>query len=185
MNSPRKAIYNELLVLRCQQGEEAAWEELVSLWEKRLFYYIRRLIEDEQETWQILQEVWLRVLQGIGKLREPRSLPKWLYAIARHTAMSHLRQVYTQKTIVATSEAPPNAGTDDDLFRFIDAEQVHYGLGRISLAHREVLTLFFLQDLSVDDIAELLEVPAGTVKSRLYYARRALRSVLEKENTHE
>ena len=64
---------------------------------------------------------------------------------------------------------------------FDNAEQVHYGLGRISLEHRDVLTLFFLQDLSVEDVAQVLHVPMGTVKSRLYYAKRALRNVLETE----
>ena len=62
-----------------------------------------------------------------------------------------------------------------------DAEQVHYGLGRISLPHREILTLFFLQDLSLEEIADVLGIPFGTVKSRLHYARRALKAVLEKE----
>ena len=62
-----------------------------------------------------------------------------------------------------------------------DAEQVHYGLRRISLPHREILTLFFLQDLSVEEIADVVGIPFGTVKSRLYYAKRALRTVLEKE----
>ena len=64
---------------------------------------------------------------------------------------------------------------------FDDAEQVHYGLGRISLPHRDVLTLFFLQELSVEEIAQVLEVAAGTVKSRLYYAKKALKAVLEEE----
>ena len=65
---------------------------------------------------------------------------------------------------------------------FENAEQVHYGLDRISLPHREILTLFFLQDLTIEDIAVVLEIPAGTVKSRLYYAKRSLKAVLEKEN---
>jgi RNA polymerase sigma-70 factor (ECF subfamily) len=64
---------------------------------------------------------------------------------------------------------------------FEDAEQVHRALGRISLPHREVLTLFFLEDLSQEQMAEVLGIPLGTVKSRLSYAKRALRSVLEQE----
>ena len=63
--SDKKAIYYELLILRCKRGQKEALEELVSNWEKRLFYYIRRLIEDEQEAWSILQEVWVKVLQNI------------------------------------------------------------------------------------------------------------------------
>ena len=64
---------------------------------------------------------------------------------------------------------------------FEDAERVHRALGCVSLAHREVLTLFFLEDLSQEQMAEVLGIPLGTVKSRLSYAKRTLRSVLQQE----
>jgi len=73
----KQAIYYELLVLQCRRDQKDALEELVGSWERRLFYYIRRLVEDEQDAWQVLQETWVRVLQGIRKLREPRKLPAW------------------------------------------------------------------------------------------------------------
>jgi RNA polymerase sigma-70 factor (ECF subfamily) len=71
---------------------------------------------------------------------------------------------------------------DNDCGAFENAEQVAAGLSRISLDHREVLTLYFLNDLSLNDIAAVLDIPQGTVKSRLSYAKRALRAVLEQEN---
>ena len=80
----KQAIYYELLVLRCCRGQKEALEELVTSWERRLFYYIHRLVDDEQDAWIILQETWVKVLQNIKKLREPRKLPVWLYSIARH-----------------------------------------------------------------------------------------------------
>lgn len=177
----KEAIYYELLVLRCRQGQKSAFEELVRMWEQRLFYYIRRLVDDEQEAWQILQEIWVKVLRGIGKLREPRKLPTWLYITARNTAISHIRHENARQSFFENSKNISNNAGRDFTLSFDDAEQVHYGLGRISLPHRDVLTLFFLQDLSAEEIAEVLEVPVGTVKSRLYYARRALKAVLEKE----
>ncbi len=66
--------------------------------------------------------------------------------------------------------------------QFENAEAVHWGLWQIKPVFREVLTLFFLQDLSIDEIAEVLSVPTGTVKSRLYYARKQLRKILEDQN---
>ena len=62
-----------------------------------------------------------------------------------------------------------------------DVERVHYGLGKLSLAHAEALTLFLLEDMSMNEMVQVVDVPLGTVKSRLYHARRALRDVLEKE----
>ena len=64
---------------------------------------------------------------------------------------------------------------------FDNAEQVHYGLSKISFPHREALTLFFLQDLTLEQIAEVLNISIGTVKSRLHYAKHALKEVLAKE----
>ena len=181
MRTEKEAIYYQLLVLRCRRGEKAALEELIRSWEKRLFYYVRRLVDDEQDAWDILQEIWLRVLRGIRRLREPRSLPTWLYSIARNTAMSHLRVEYASRALLEEDKNLSSIETSAEEFSVEDTEQVHYGLGKLTLPHREVLTLYFLQDLTVEEIAEVLGVPPGTVKSRLYYAKRALRDVLEQE----
>ena len=70
---------------------------------------------------------------------------------------------------------------DEPTDPFEDCEQVHHGLSRISMAHREVLTLHFLEDFRLDQMAEILGIPEGTVKSRLFHARRALRAVLQQE----
>ena len=179
--SDKKSIYYELLVLRCCRGQKDAFEELVTSWEKRLFYYIHRLIEDEQEAWVILQDVWIKVIQNIKKVREPRKLPVWLYSITRQTVISYLRKKYSRKMLYQEKENNLNIEDCNSQYTFDNAEQVHYGLSRISLQHRDILTLFFLQDLSLEEIAETLQVPEGTVKSRIYYAKKALKNILEKE----
>ena len=182
----KQAIYYELLVLRCQRGHADAFQDLVRSWEKRLFYYIRRLIDDEQDAWQVLQETWVKVLAGIKKLRQPRKLPSWLYTIARNTAIGHLRKEYKRQAKAQHNVQLCDIEDTANNFTFDDAQQVHFGLARISLHHREALTLFFLQDLSIEEIAEVLQIPVGTVKSRLYHAKRALKAVLEKEaENHE
>lgn len=179
--SRKQAIYYELLALRCKRGQKDAFQELVRIWEKRLFYYIRRLVDDEQDAWQILQDTWLKVISNIKKLRQPKKLPSWLYKVARNTALGHLRKKYKRQALF---EPDANVRDVEDVtsnIAFDDAQQVHFGLGKISLHHREALTLFFLQDLVVEEIAEVLQIPPGTVKSRLFHAKRALKAVLEKE----
>ena len=74
------------------------------------------------------------------------------------------------------------AANNSSEVRFENADQVHYGLSQISLPHREVLTLYFLEDFLVEDIAQILDIPAGTVKSRLHHAKRALKDVIQKES---
>lgn len=185
MITEKEAIYYELLVLRCKRGENAALEELIHNWERRLFYYVRRLVDNEQDAWDILQEIWLKVIGCIKSLKEPRSLPAWLYRIARNTAMSHFRAQNKTSVLLSDNENTSYVEENNEHLHFEDAQQVHYGLSRISLPHREILTLYFLQDLSLEEIAEVLEVPLGTVKSRLHYAKSTLRAVLEKEGKNE
>lgn len=182
MRADKESIYNELLIVRCQQGDSSAWQELVARWQPRLFYYIRRLISREEDAWQVLQEVWLKVLQGISRLREPTCFAKWIYSITRHTAMSHLRDDYVRRKIVEDMQFPLESEIEDETWKFDNAEQIHYGLEQISLSHREILTLFFLEDLTLMEIAEILEIPKGTVKSRIYHAKQALRKILKNED---
>jgi RNA polymerase sigma-70 factor, ECF subfamily len=182
----KEAVYNELLVLRCRRRQKEALEELVRTWDRPLLYYIRRLVGDEQESLQILQQTWLKVLQALDRLREPRKLPLWLYRIAHKTAMSHLRSRYSQEALFPPDAAVPDITDNRPEPSFDDAEQIHYGLSRLTLMHREVLTLFFLEDLSLEEIASVLEIPVGTVKSRLHHAKRALKATLEPEEpSHE
>lgn len=96
--------------------------------------------------------------------------------------MSHLRGKYARRETL-TSDVITNEIADDQDEQLIleNAELVHFGLGRLGMAEREILTLYFLDDLTIDEIAALLEIPAGTVKSRLFKARRDLRRVLEEE----
>jgi RNA polymerase sigma-70 factor, ECF subfamily len=176
----KERIYDELLVLRCRRKDCDAFPELIRIWEKKLFFFIRRLVDHEEDAWDILQETWVKVFHGIGKLNNPGSLAPWLYSIARYSAMDHLRGRYAGIQTVETDEEKLGE-IPEDTFDFDDAERVHRGLGLISLAHREALTLFFLEDFSIEEIAAILDVSPGTVKSRLHYAKRALREVLERE----
>ena len=89
-------------------------------------------------------------------------------------------EVRGQLEVLAAQPAPPGE-EDSGQAAFDNADQVHHGLAQLSLPFREVLTLFFLEDFSIDAIAEILGVPPGTVKSRLYHAKQALRAVIEKE----
>src|SRR5207248_6630276 len=112
MTRPGEAVYGELLALRCQRGDRAALEELVRAWEKRLFYFIRRLVDNEADAWDVLQQTWVRVLSGIGALREPRSLGPWLYRVARHAAFNHGQVHATYRKLLKDYSAAPPAEDD-------------------------------------------------------------------------
>jgi RNA polymerase sigma-70 factor (ECF subfamily) len=185
LHRDQDAIYQELLVLRCQRGDPAAMEELVRAWEKRLYYFLRQLVKNEQDAWDILQETWLRVLSGICSVKNSQSLSPWLYRVARNAAFNQAR---VQSAYRAGLEEHPDADWADDeseAFELDRAERVHNALQRLSVPHREVLTLFFLEDLTIAEIADVVGAQPGTVKSRLFYAKQALRKILQEEAAHE
>lgn len=179
MLSDVQILESALLVVRFQRGDTQAFEELVKLWEQPLFYYLRRMSRSEADAWELLQETWLKLFRSLASLRDPHTLPAFLYTTARHSAISRLRKRDFQETEGYTDEL--HDGTAEaEVSAFDNAELVHHALDQLPLAQREALTLFFLQDLSLEEITAMLEVPLGTVKSRIHYGKIAIRRILER-----
>jgi RNA polymerase sigma-70 factor (ECF subfamily) len=174
----RHILQTELLVTRFQRGDRSAFAALVRLWERPLFYYLRRLSPAEADAWDLLQETWIKVLRGIGSIRDPRATPAFLYATARNLALARLRSRGLPFEDASPADVEPKDGNCAFL-AFDDAEQVHHALDQLPLPQREAVTLYFLQDLSIDEIARVLDVPPGTVKSRLHYGKQAIRKTIE------
>jgi RNA polymerase sigma-70 factor (ECF subfamily) len=182
MTTPKETVRQQLLLVRCQRGDRKAMEELVAVWEKRLFYYVRRIVDQEADAWDVMQKTWVKVFRRVKSLKDPQSFPCWLYTLTRNTALNHIRQRPGARLASDTLDQYEDLPAEDDSATvFEDVQAVHDALGRISSDHCEVLTLFFLEDLSVEEIGRVIGVPQGTVKSRIHYAKRALRQLMEKE----
>jgi RNA polymerase sigma factor (sigma-70 family) len=186
MRPDKQILESELLVTRCQRGDRAAFDDLVRLWERSLFYYLRRLTSSEADAWDLVQETWLRVYRAIETLRDPRTLPAFLYTTARHAAFKRMRrELRTSEVTASNGDAAGGVVSADCAFlAFDDAEQVHHALDKLPLPQREALTLYFLQELSMDDIAAVVGVSPGTVKSRLHYGKRAVRDIIANGDQH-
>jgi RNA polymerase sigma-70 factor (ECF subfamily) len=168
---------DEWLALRCQSGEPDAFEDLVHLMERPLLYYAAKLLGDEERATDTMQDVWIRVFRGMGKLKDPASLRPWLYRITYGISIDRVRQdVSRARAEEAHSEQFEE--TADVRFDKEDADAVHRALDQIELRHREVLVLHFLEDFSVAEIAAVLGCPEGTVKSRIYHAKKAMKEIL-------
>ena len=169
---------DELLVIRCQLGERAAFDDLIARWNEPLWKYVCRVSGDADAAQDVAQDVWLRVLRGIGRLRDGSKLRAWLFGIARNVLMNRLRDRYTAPELSdldATEVGAADTSPDPEE----DLRAIEDGMARLPLIEREVLTLFYLQELSLTQIADVLAVPVGTVKSRLFRARQLLRRELD------
>jgi RNA polymerase sigma-70 factor (ECF subfamily) len=177
--SDRQLLESALLVVRYQRGDRAAFEQIVRMWERSLFYYLRRLAPTEADAWELLQETWLKLFRSLGALRDPKALPAFLYTIARNAALARLRKQGVSTTGCQEFEVHDESA-GNDIRAFDNAEAVHHALDQVPLLQREALTLYFLEDLSLDEMARLLDVPIGTVKSRLHYGKSALQKILRR-----
>jgi RNA polymerase sigma factor (sigma-70 family) len=171
----REAARQELLVIRCQLGEREAFDELVNRWHLPIWRYVRRLVSRDDDAEEITQEVWLRILRGILGLGDPTRLPAWIFTIARRAVMDRLRVRYAQAPLVPLEEeASDLLVTEEPDLGWMDEEILDQALLELSPMEREVLVLFHLRELTLREVAEVLGIPSGTVKSRLSRARVAL-----------
>jgi RNA polymerase sigma-70 factor (ECF subfamily) len=177
MTDAADRLYEQVLVLRCQARDEAAFEEIVGRYTPRLRYYLRRMLGSVQAAEDALQEVWLDAFRGLPRLIEPGAFAAWIYRLARDRAFREVRRRRSWLPL-AEFDAIDEAGSVDE-FSAEDAAQIHQALDALLVEHREVLVLRFIESMTYEQIAAVVGCPLGTVRSRLHHAKRALRRVIE------
>ena len=174
-------VEEQLLVIRTQHRDHEAFMELLNIYERRVLYYVRRLVGDLEMALEVSQEVWLTVYQKAGSLRSPEAFRVWLFRIAHHKAATAVRREQRRAEVQEEMASEDCTGeTWDEIAQFDNAPLVHLALEGISVAHREVLALRFLEDLQLNEIAEVVECSVATAKTRLHYAKKAFRKKFEK-----
>jgi RNA polymerase sigma-70 factor (ECF subfamily) len=172
-----ESVYRSILVVRCQAGDAAAFEELVALHQTRLRFFLANMTGNSNSADDLAQEVWFDVYRAVGKLADPGAFRAWLYRIARHRALRELRK--RRQPLLPLEGIDIAEGGCDDEFSPEDAARIHSALADLSQEHREVLLLRFFEDMSYEDIARVTGCQLGTIRSRMHYAKRALRLVME------
>lgn len=184
MADSKQTILNRLILLQCGQGKAEGFETLVKSWEQPLFYYVRRMAGSEEDAWDVMQEVWLRAFRGITSVREPGALGAWLYRIAHNAVLNRLQRSPRWEPLNEDAEVAESV--EDDLPMGFAAQDIHRALDELPGLEREALTLYFLEGYQLSEIAEIVEAPLGTVKSRMFRAKKNMRAVLEKgERRHD
>ena len=171
----------EQIVLRCQDGERTAFEELFEMYQPRLKYYVRRLDSGGISVDDTLQDIWLTVFRKIYELKDAKVFTVWLYRIARNKVYDEFRNKDRFARLPEEDEIPVS-GSDEPVFGANDAEKLHAALNKLKPYHREVLTLSFIEQMPYQSIADVVGCSIGTVRSRIFYAKKSLREEMERQN---
>jgi RNA polymerase sigma-70 factor, ECF subfamily len=163
------------LIAKARRGDVEAFNLLVSRWEKRVFNYLLRLLANREDALDVSQDVFLKAYQNLPKLDDADRFAGWLFRIAHNQAFSLLRRKRPE------TELPPDLHPADARGRLLPLElslAVESALKRLNDDQRETVLLKVYQGFKFDEIAEILECPVSTVKSRLYTALELLKTAL-------
>jgi len=184
MSENARPIDDERLVLQCRCNDAQAFEKLVKRWQERLWRHALRLTGNEDAAYDILQETLLAISRDIWRLENPASFRSWAYQIATFKSRDWIRRRVAERE-KAHRYAREQARSIQHPGASIHGPDVEAALERLSDDEQLILALRFEEQLTMAEIATVLEINEGTVKSRLHYAKQHLKSTLQEELSHE
>jgi len=180
------------LIVDSLKGRTAAFGELISRYQDRLFNTVFRLLDNAEDAQDVVQDAFLHAYQSLNGFKGDSQFFTWLYRIAVNTAISFKRKqrvaVRWQGSDDADSPVEPfDDSADSDPGRALEraeqAQRIQRALNQLSAEHRAVLVLKDIDGCKYEEMAEFLDVPIGTIRSRLHRARLELRALLEAQET--
>jgi RNA polymerase sigma-70 factor (ECF subfamily) len=180
---------DQTLITECLQGRAEAYGELVSRYQDRLYNTLLRFLGNAEDARDVLQEALLNAFLALENFKGESQLYTWLYRIAMNTALTHQRKTrlaFARKAQRGSaSEEPADRSVDSqpeaNMVREEEGRRVQNALARLSPEHRLVLILKDMDGQKYEDMAVALNVPIGTIRSRLHRARLELRELLERD----
>jgi len=176
MRNRAEQIYNELLVIKCKQGDSGAFDQLVNRWQRRLWNYAYKVTGSDSASWDIVQETWCGVIKGLRKLDDAGVFGCWIFKILNNKCTDWLRKQQSRARLSAElreraddNRAPRSDGAADSLAEAVD---------KLPPDRRILLALRYKEEFDIAQIAQILGIPAGTVKSRLHRTLEQLRQLM-------
>lgn len=179
------------LIIKCLKGDEAAFTVLMHRHEERLFNTVYRVVGSVEDAQDVVQDTFINAFQSLASFKGDSQFFTWLYRIAYNTAISHKRKqkgvisIDTGRNGEAAIEPLDNSESNQPGFAIERTERERYVqrcLNQMSPEHRAVLVLKDMDDMKYEEIAVILNVPIGTIRSRLHRARLEFREILEKQD---
>ncbi len=187
MNPDSRQVLTEWLVYAAQEGSESAFRDLHDLWRADLRRMALVRVERPAAADEVLAEVWLAIARGLGGLDDPACFPRWAFRIVERRSADWVRRrgLERRREAAALSEADnlaPAATASSAAEPPDDILRLRAAIARLPADQRELLHLYYDAGRSTAEIAEILDLPAGTVKSRLFSIRETLRQKLERNS---
>jgi len=178
------------LLIKAKSGDIEAFEQLVEVYEKKVFNIALRMIGNYDDANDIAQEVFIRVYKSLGGFKEQSAFSTWIYRITTNVCLDELRKRKNKKVVYIDEDVKSDDGEIKRQFEATEptpeivAEKnyvrqvVNDAIQKLSEEHRTVIILRDIQGFSYEEIAKITKCPEGTVKSRINRARQALKDIL-------
>src|SRR5436305_1388682 len=176
------AEIEQLPVREARAGDAAAWDALFRRYQLPLYVYIFELVRDEQTSLDIVQETFINAARYLGNLRENAKFGSWLFGIAHQKCIQRWRKQAREEMLrdeFANAPAQFETAPDDLLIREEEEAEFMRLLNELPPPQRSVLLLHFVEEFLLEEISGITGVSLGTVKSRLHYAKKSLKKLLE------
>ena len=179
-----KRQFNKYLVIRARMGDRAALEQLVIRYQRKLLGHAYRLLGDAESARDAVQEGWIDILRGLSKLQDEETFSVWVFRIITRKCTRHIARLQRNRKVLKNMQGEPGTAptTSDDIEQALDHRKLRIALAKLPEGHRAAIGLFYLEEMSVAEVAVALEIPIGTVKTRLMHGRKKLRATLEGDN---
>lgn len=181
MARSRERIFDEYLASAARAGDSAAFGRLVARWQPKLLAHAWRLTGDRELARDVVQDAWADIMKGLRHLDDTAAFPAWAFRIVTRRTADVIRRAQRRRKLNAAyaNETDGNVVSAETIENRADERAIRAAIDLLPKDQRAAIALFYLQELSVAEIAAALDAPAGTIKTRLMHARRKLRAALE------
>ncbi len=180
MPTSKARALDAYLVASAQAGSRTALDRLAQRWHPKLLAHARRMTGDVELAEEAVQLGWNAILRSLPKLQEPLAFPAWAYRITSRSCAGEIGKRTRRRKLAAAFAKEPRAEFAEPV-EPADHDRLRAAIRALDPPHRAAIALFHFEELSVAEVAVALDIPAGTVKTRLMNARKKLRQILEGE----
>lgn len=186
MERSTEDVLSDLLVLKTKEGDRRAIQQLVELWQSRLHAHARRIIGDDEIARDIAQDAWMSIISSIYSLEDPARFRAWAFRIVTNKAVDWTRRQQRERRLIREARQNAEVETNSPVQTASGNEDVtnlQSAIRQLPAEQRALLSMFYIDQMPLSEIADALAIPVGTVKSRLFNSRRELKSIIEGNET--